>query len=113
MLFRVEAAILYFNVEFIATTVRERVRAASNSVKLVICDLSTSPYVDSAGGRMLATLEEELATEGIRFRVAEAHAGVRDLLRAEGLEQQLGGISRLTSISDIIEEFQEQEGGRA
>jgi SulP family sulfate permease len=108
LLFRVEAAILYFNVEFIATTILERVHAAQDLVKLVICDLSTSPYVDSAGGRMLATLEEELAAEGIRFRVAEAHAGVRELLRAEGLEQQLGGVSRHTSIPDIIEEFQGQ-----
>ena len=58
---------------------------------------------------MLASLEVELAAEGIRFRVAEAHAGVRDLLRAEGLDQQLGGISRLTSVTDIVEEFREQE----
>jgi MFS superfamily sulfate permease-like transporter len=108
LLFRVEAAILYFNVEFIATTILERVHAASDQVKLVICDLSTSPYVDSAGGRMLATLEEELAAEGVRLRIAEAHAEVRDLLRAEGLERHLGGVSRLTSIPDIIEEFQWQ-----
>jgi MFS superfamily sulfate permease-like transporter len=108
LLFRVEAAILYFNVEFIATTILDRVHTASDQVKLVICDLSTSPYVDSAGGRMLATLEEELAAEGVRLRIAEAHAGVRDLLRAEGLVRQLGGVSRLTSIPDIIEEFQWQ-----
>jgi len=105
-LFRVEAAILYFNVEFISTTVLERLHAAPEPVWLVICDLSTSPYVDSAGGRMLARLEEQLAAQGIRLRVAEAHAGVRDLLRAEGLEEQLGGISRFTSILDIVAEFQ-------
>jgi MFS superfamily sulfate permease-like transporter len=104
----VEAAILYFNVAFIAATVLERVHAAPAPVKLVIFDLSTSPYVDSAGGRMLARLEEELAAEGIRLRVAEAHAEVRDMLRAEGLETQLGGVSRRTSIPDIIEEFQGQ-----
>lgn len=113
ILFRVEAAILYFNVEFIAATVRERLQAATDPVHLVIFDLSTSPYVDSAGGRMLAGLEEELAVEGIRLRVAEAHAGVRDLLRAEGVERQLGGVSRLISIQDIIEEFQSSgEEGR-
>jgi len=36
---------------------------------------------------------------------------VRELLRAEGLEPQRGGVSRLTSIPDIIEEFQGQESG--
>ncbi len=106
ILFRVEGAILYFNVEFIATTVRERLQEATVPVKLVIFDLSTSPYVDSAGGRMLAGVEEELESRGIRLRVADAHAGVRDLLRAAGLERKLGGISRLTSLSDIVQEFQ-------
>ena len=105
MIFRVEAAILYFNVEFVAATIAERVYAGPAPVRLVILDLSTSPYVDSAGGRMLSSLEEEFAAEGIRLRVAEAHAGVRDLLRASGVEQQLGGVSRLISIPDIIEEF--------
>ncbi len=106
MLFRVESVILYFNVEFIATTIRERIQTANLPVKLVIIDLSTSPYVDSAGGRMLAGLEKEFATQGIHLRVAEAHAGVRDLLRAEELEKQLGGVSRMTSIPDIIAEFE-------
>ncbi len=107
ILFRVEAVILYFNVEFIAETVRERIRGAAGPVRLVIFDLSTSPYVDSAGGRMLAGLEVELAAQGIHLRVAEAHAEVRDLLRASGLERQLGGVSRLTSIPDIIRESQQ------
>lgn len=105
MIFRVEAAILYFNVEFIAATVRERLRKGAEPARLVIFDLSTSPYVDSAGGRMLAGLEVELAAEGIGLRVAEAHGVVRDLLRAVGVERQLGGVSRLTSVEDIIEEF--------
>ncbi len=109
LLFRVEAAILYFNVEYITATILEQLHAAEEPVRFVICDLSTSPYVDSAGGRMLAGLEETLAADGIRLRVAEAHAGVRDLLRAAGLERQLGGVSRLTSIPDLIEEFQEEE----
>jgi sulfate permease, SulP family len=105
MLFRVEGSILYFNVEFIAATVRERVQAATVPVQLVIFDLSSSPYVDSAGGMMLAGIEEELADQGIGLRVADAHAGVRDLLRAAGLERQLGGINRMTSLSDIVAEF--------
>ena len=105
LLLRVEGAILYFNVEYIAATVRERIESAEFPVRLVIFDLSTSPYVDSAGGRMLAGVEEELALQGIHLRVAEAHAGVRDLLRASGLERQLGGVSRMTSVEDLIEEF--------
>jgi hypothetical protein len=57
---------------------------------------------------MLARLQEQLAVEGIIFRVAEAHAEVRDILRAAIEYKRLGGISRFTSISDIVSEYQEQ-----
>ena len=104
-LFRVEAALLYFNVENIDATVLNRVSAANSSVKLVVCDLSTSPYIDAAGARMLAQLQDQLSAEGIMFRVAEAHAEVRDILRASGVDRQIGGVSRRTSISDVIRDF--------
>ena len=39
---------------------------------------------------MLAGLYDELARRGATLRVAEAHAGVRDLLRACGLEEKSG-----------------------
>ena len=71
----------------------------------MVCDLSTSPYVDVAGGRMLAGLYTDLAAAGIPFRVVEAHAAVRDILRAEGLGERLGQISRRLSVDDIIETF--------
>jgi SulP family sulfate permease len=104
-LFRVEAALLYFNVENIGKTVLELVHVSDTPVRLVVCDLSTSPYIDASGAQMLAQLQRQLASEGIGFRVADAHAEVRDILRASGVDQQLGGVSRYTSIPDIINEF--------
>jgi SulP family sulfate permease len=107
-MFRVEAPLLYFNVENIDRTVLRYVDTAASPVRLVICDLSTSPYIDAAGARMLARLQEQLANEGIQFRVADAHAEVRDILRAMGVDKRLGGVSRRISIQDIINEFQGQ-----
>jgi len=107
-MFRVEAPLLYFNVENIDRTVLRYVDTAASPVRLVVCDLSTSPYIDVAGARMLARLQEQLANEGIQFRVADAHAEVRDILRAMGVDKRLGGVSRRISIQDIINEFQGQ-----
>jgi sulfate permease, SulP family len=104
-LFRVEAAMLYFNVGNIGKTVIERVQASPTPVKLVVCDLSTSPYIDVAGAQMLAQLQEKLSAEGIRFRIAEAHAEVRDIIRASMESKRLGGVNRFTSIADIVNEF--------
>ena len=84
----------------------QKIRAATGPLKLVVCDLSISPVVDLAGVRMLATLHAELQAAGIRLRLVAAHAAVRDILRAEGLEETIGYFGRRISVADAIDEFQ-------
>jgi MFS superfamily sulfate permease-like transporter len=105
--FRVEASLLYFNVEFVAQAVRQRLGTATEPVRLVVCDLSTSPYVDTAGARMLSDLHRDLTSLGVRFRLTGAHAAVRDILRAEGLDERVGPINRHTSVDDTIQNWQQ------
>jgi high affinity sulfate transporter 1 len=105
-LFRVEAPLLYFNVDTVSSTVLEAIHRESTAVKLAVCDLSTSPYIDAAGAGMLEHLVEELEREGIQFKVAEAHAEAREILRATGISESLGGVSRHTALADIVEEFE-------
>jgi len=106
LMFRVEASLLYFNVEDVRDVVWEKIASTPGPLKLLVCDLSTSPIVDLAGARMLARLHEELAAEGIRLRLVSAHAAVRDMLRAEGLEERIGYFGRRISVADVIDEFQ-------
>ncbi|MDQ7976869.1 SulP family inorganic anion transporter [Paraburkholderia sp. SARCC-3016] len=105
LIFRAEAALLYFNAEHVRATVWKRIRSSASPVKLVICDLSSCPTVDIAGARMLATLRAGLADAGIALRIVSAHAYARDILRAEGLEQQAGEFARRASVDDEIETF--------
>jgi len=105
-LFRIEAPLLYFNVDTVSSTVLEGIHNESTAVRLAVCDLSTSPYIDAAGAGMLQHLEEELQREGIQFKVAEAHAEVREILRATGISESLGGVSRHTALADIVEDFE-------
>ncbi len=65
--FRVESSVLYFNAEHIFDTVIARLDAAREPIRLVICDLSTSPHVDMAGAEMFRALHAELAKTGHRF----------------------------------------------
>ena len=65
-------------------------------------DLSSSPYVDIAGARLLRELHQELAQRGVAMRLVEARAGVRDLVRAE-VGMGVGEVSRRLSIDDAIE----------
>jgi high affinity sulfate transporter 1 len=110
--FRVEAGLVYFNVDHVLRVVLERVRAAGNALRLVVCDLSTSPSIDLAGAKMLMHLQAELTKRGIILRLVEARASVRDLLRLEGAEERVGAIDRLATLADVIETFQKEETHR-
>jgi high affinity sulfate transporter 1 len=113
LVFRVEASLLYFNVEHVRAAVWEKIRSTTGALKLVVCDLSTSPSVDLAGARMLATLYATLEAMGMRLRLVAAHAAVRDILRAEGLEERVGHFGRRISVADVIDELQGGTGAGA
>ncbi len=57
--FRPEASLLYINAETVMETVMARVHAAPD-IKLVVCGLSSSPFIDLAGAKMLHDLHGEL-----------------------------------------------------
>src|SRR5215469_10256050 len=101
LIVRVESSILYFNVAHIAESVHALIAAEPGPPRLLVWDLSTSPYVDVAGGRMLGDIQRGLAERGIPLRVVNAHSSVRDLLREE-LGMSVGEISRHISIEDLV-----------
>jgi high affinity sulfate transporter 1 len=102
LLFRVEASLLYFNVDNIRHVVWSKILESDSSLKTVIMDLGTSPYVDRAGAKMIKRLYLDLQTKGILLRIAEARATVRDMLRSEEIEHLVGHISRKDSIDDLV-----------
>ncbi len=108
LIFRPESGLLYFNMDHVRDTIAERVRAEATSPKLVVLDLSAAPYVDMHATQMLAELAGELTAAGIRVRAVEARSSVRERLRNEGVEEELGGINRFTSVADAVEAFQKQ-----
>jgi high affinity sulfate transporter 1 len=104
VVFRPEASLLYVNADSILESVLERVRKAGPcDVRLVICDLSASPYIDLAGSRMLHQLHGQLASRDIALRVVGARGRVRDLLRAEGIDEKVGGLDRLQTLNDLLD----------
>jgi high affinity sulfate transporter 1 len=102
--FRVEAALLYFNVDNVAKAVTDRIDAETSGLRLVVADLSSTPVVDLAGARMLMKLSEDLAKRNVKFRMVETHAQVRDMLRAVGLGESMGPVNRHTTLADAIAE---------
>jgi MFS superfamily sulfate permease-like transporter len=103
LIVRVESSILYFNIDHVRDCVRRHIAAAGEGLRLVVWDLSSSPYVDIAGARMLGEVQRELAGAGASLRLVDARAAVRDLLRAE-IGTSVGEVTRRLSIDDAITE---------
>jgi high affinity sulfate transporter 1 len=99
--FRVEASLVYFNVDHVLETVLQRAQSEPGLYR-VVYDLSNTPYVDVAGVRMLKRLHDELASQRIELRVVGAHSEVRDRLRFENLQDWVGPINRHVSLHEAV-----------
>jgi high affinity sulfate transporter 1 len=106
MILRPEAGLVYFNVDNVSESILERVLAADPRPQLVVLDLSAAPRVDLQSADALAALAKELSAAGVRIHVVEALATVRDMLRAEGVDQLVGGVNRFSTVADAVEEYQ-------
>jgi high affinity sulfate transporter 1 len=103
IVFRPEASLIYVNADAIIETVLNRIHKTVPSVaRLAICDLSAAPYVDLAGSRMLHELHAELVNRGITLRIIGAHGSARDLLRADGIEEKVGGLDRTLTLDGAL-----------
>lgn len=101
--FRPEASLLYVNADAVLESILGRVRACDPSkVRIVVCDLSASPYVDLAGSGMLHRLHDELARRGIKLGIVGAHGRVRDILRADDIAEKVGSLDRVATVDDLL-----------
>ena len=106
--FRPESSLIYLNAEHVLAQVLARLdMTGANGVRNVVCDLSASSTMDLAGARMLAELQENLKDRGIGLTVTNAHGRVRDLLRAERLDDKIQGIARGTLLETELHALSE------
>jgi sulfate permease, SulP family len=109
LILRPESSVLYFNIGHIRDDIRKQMGNHIENLNLVILDLSSANYVDISGARFLLQLEDELEKKGIGFRIVDALGSVRDILRAEGMEKEIGHISRKMTINEIIADFRSEQ----
>jgi sulfate permease, SulP family len=100
--FRPEEWLIYVNADAVLESVLNRLASDGSDIRLVVCDLSASPYVDLAGSRMLHELHAKLSARGIALRIIGAHGWVRDLLRADGVSEKVGELDRMATLTDCL-----------
>jgi sulfate permease, SulP family len=106
LIFRPESGLVYFNVDHVCRTILDRVNAERTLPRLVVLDLSAAPRVDLQSAQALGDLSNELTSKGLQFQTVEARSSVRDRLRNEGVDANLGGINRFSSVADAVDDFQ-------
>lgn len=100
---RPEASLIYVNAGSVLEAMLARLPSAeAANIRLVVCDLSASPFIDLAGSRMLHELHAELESRGIALRIVGARSYLRDFLRADGIGKKVGGLDRAATIHDLI-----------
>ena len=101
--FRPEASLLYINADAVRDSVIARLDATeATNVRMIICDLSASPSIDLAGSRTLHELHANATAHGIALRIVGARGRVRDLLRADGLGDKVGGLDRTVTLDGLL-----------
>src|SRR5947199_5737398 len=106
LLVRIESSLLYFNAEHVRDMVAARLRAEPTPPKIVILDLSASPYMDIQACGVVINIADDVKAAGARLQIVEARSSVRDRLRAEGMEEHVSQVNRFTSVADAVEDFQ-------
>jgi MFS superfamily sulfate permease-like transporter len=103
--FRPAAALLYFNVEYVADRFFELLNQRDSGVRLAVFFLGSSPLVDLAGAELLEELRHGLRERGIEFRLAEARGSVRDALRRAGFEREYGPLEANQPVATVVAEW--------
>jgi sulfate permease, SulP family len=78
-------------------------------VELVVLDLAVTPFLDMTGASMLRDLHDELAQMGVHLQLAKAIGPLRDMLRAEGMEDELSARIAGRPVESVIEDWQSSQ----
>lgn len=99
--FRVEAAMLYFNSDYIRETIRRE--ADARSARVLVCDLSSTPWIDVSGATMLSEFNQDLERDGRCLRLAEARGRIRLFIEKAGFVKLLGQADSPLSVDDVVQ----------
>jgi MFS superfamily sulfate permease-like transporter len=103
VIYRFDAALLFFNADHFKTRVRTLVAEAATKPQFVVLDAETMSLVDTTGAASLVELSEEMAERGIIVAIAAAKIPVRHILDRTGAREQLGSERHYPSVAAAVE----------
>jgi MFS superfamily sulfate permease-like transporter len=106
IVFRVNAALLYFNVDNVREHMLGILDRADPSVRRMVIDLAFTTDIDLSTARMLSDFARRATEYGIAVHLADAHYRVRRLLLRQKAGSLLGDLTRSYSIAELVDGLQ-------
>jgi high affinity sulfate transporter 1 len=103
LVFRANAALLYFNVDNVREHMIGLLERANPPPRRMIIDLAFTTDIDLSTVRMLTDFARRAAEFGTAVHVADAHYRVRRLLAREKIGFLLGDLTRSYSIAELVD----------
>lgn len=103
VVFRPNAALLYFNVDNVREHMLQLLTRADPPLRRIIMDLSFTTELDLSTIRMLIDFARRAQEDGVAVLLADAHYRVRALLAREKDGKLLGDMTRAYSIAELVD----------
>lgn len=110
LLFRFEAAIVFFNADFFKERALAVVREANPRPNWFLFNAESSPGLDITGGDTLEELRAELAHMGIVFAIARPRGIFERMLRITGLAERMGENRVFLTIRSGVGAYRKESG---
>jgi MFS superfamily sulfate permease-like transporter len=85
LIYRFDAAVLFFNAEYFKERVRSAVAAAPTKIRVLLFDAEAVTMIDTTAAFALEEIRTELASRGVNFAVARARTALRAQFDRYGL----------------------------
>jgi high affinity sulfate transporter 1 len=103
LIYRFDAALLFFNADYFKKRVREIVALADPSLHLFVFDMEAINVIDMTGLEAVEEIRSELASKGIAFAVARAKVEVREKLSRAGYWDRIGAANFHPSVRSAVQ----------
>ncbi|MBV8139826.1 MAG: sodium-independent anion transporter [Deltaproteobacteria bacterium] len=103
MIYRFDAALLFFNADYFKQRVRQAVAKTAQPVRRFIFDMEAISVIDITGLDALEEVRSELSAKGIGFVVARAKAELREHLVRAGSWERIGAENFHPSVRSAVQ----------
>ena len=109
LLFRFEADVLFFNVDYFVERLRESIAASRTTVSWIVVDARPVNWIDATAVEALAALRRELDAEGILLAFAEVRLSLGYAFTAASREEwhRTSGVTLFPTLDAAIAAFEE------